>query len=80
MGYNAGYGQQFGGNMFYPTSLAQTAAPVVGDAAPAPTFQFQQQYYGGYPQYNFGGYGGYPQYNSGGYGGYRGFQSGYYGR
>ena len=70
MGYNAGYGQQFGGNMFYPTSFAQpaAAAPVDG-AAPAPPLQFQAQQFGGFPQPQmYGGYGGYRQ------------QQGYYGR
>ena len=45
---------QFGaGNMFYPTSrqpAAAAAAAAVDGAAPAPTFQFQQQYFGGFPQ------------------------------
>ena len=47
-----------------PPSRSPQPLPVDG-AAPAPatpTFKFQQQqYYGGYPQMNFGGYGGYRQ-------------------
>ena len=53
---------QFGGKMFYPRSMQPAAAADPVDvAAPAPTFQFQQPYYGSFAQQQQQHYGGFPQ-------------------
>ena len=45
MGYNAGYGQQFGGNVFYPTFFAQPTAAVPVDGVAPAVATWQPQYY-----------------------------------